>query len=225
MFSMEKIRKVPTVAEIHPWDRIPIVLKSIAGFNSCLTVSAMTLIFIWSIHLSVSKQIGDWPGIIATILMTSGPIIIALNFVNAKSIIGVILSRDGENASPPDIPGEGDNNTIEIPSAIPIVTEDDIAVQREIVGPTNVISQALAGFIATHVICFCSLLFTWTIHDAMINGHRLPGDVQLFMVVIGPVLTSWNFVRANATLTTVIQGASAIDRFRDKLAGLLATNK
>ncbi|QYN79958.1 hypothetical protein PQD71_gp065 [Kosakonia phage Kc263] len=214
---MDKIRK-QTVAEVHPWDRIPIILKSISGFNSCLTVSVMSLIFIWSVHISVSKSLSDWPGVITFSLMIGGPMIIALNFVNAKSVIGTILAKanDSEGGAP---------TTIEIPSATAIVTEDSVAVEREIIGPTTVILRAIAGFTATHVICFCSLLFTWTIHNSMIIGYRLPGDMQLFMVVIGPIITSWSFVRANATLTAVIEGASAIDRIRNKLAGVISTNK
>lgn len=214
---MDKIRK-QTVAEIHPWDRIPIILKSISGFNSCLTVSVMSIIFIWSVHISVSKSLSDWPGVITFSLMIGGPMIIALNFVNAKSVIGTILAKasDSEDGTP---------TTIEIPSATAIVTEDSVAVEREIIGPTTVILRAIAGFTATHVICFCSLLFTWTIHNSMIIGYRLPGDMQLFMVVIGPIITSWSFVRANATLTAVIEGASAIDRIRNKLAGVISTNK
>lgn len=215
---MDKIRK-QTVTEVHPWDRIPIILKSISGFNSCLTVSVMSVIFIWSVHISVSKSLSDWPGVITFSLMIGGPMIIALNFVNAKSVIGTILAKSN------DQPEGSPSPTIEIPSATAIVTEDDIAVEREIIGPTTVILRAVAGFTATHVICFCSLLFTWTIHNSMIIGYRLPGDMQLFMVVIGPIITSWNFVRANATLTAVIQGASAIDRIRNKLAGVLSTGK
>lgn len=214
---MEKIRK-QSATETHTWDRVPIILKSISGFNSCMTVSIMSVIFIWSVHITISKRIGDWPGAFTFMLMIAGPIIIALNFVNAKSIINTVLTKNGNEI-------DTQNTTIDIPSATPIVTEDDIAIEREITGPITVLLRAIAGFTATHVICFCSLLFTWTIHNSMLAGHRMPGDMQLFMVVIGPVITSWNFVRANATLTAVIQGASAIDRFRDKLAGIISTNR
>lgn len=213
---MDKIRK-QTVTDVHPWDRIPLILKSISGFNSCLTVSVMSVIFIWSAHISVSKSISDWPGIITLTLMVVGPIIIALNFVNAKSVIGTILSKANE---------EGENVTkIEIPSATGIVTEDDIAVERELTGPTTVILRAIAGFVAVHVICFCSLLFTWTIHNSMLSGYHLPANMQLFMVVVGPIITSWNFVRANATLNAVIKGATELEHWRDRLANVIATKK
>ena len=214
---MDKIRK-QTVTEIHSWDRVPLILKSISGFNSCITVSVMSIIFIWSAHVSVSKSFHDWPGITTLTLMVVGPIIIALNFVNAKSIIGTILSKTNED-------GEKPATTIEIPSATAIITEEDIALERELTGPTTVILRAIAGFVAVHVICFCSLLFTWTIHNSMLAGYHLPANLQLFMVVVGPIITSWNFVRANATLNAVIQGASGLEHWRDRLAGIIATKK
>lgn len=221
MSSMERIHKVQTTGEVHPWDRIPIILKAISGFNSCLTVSAMSALFIWAVHLGVTKGTADWPGPITCILMIIGPIIIALNFVNARSVITTIVESgklSEEDESQNVIP-------VEIPVATKLITEKDIAIEREITGPTTVLLRAIAGATSTHVICGCSLLFTWTIHDTMVLGRSLPGDIQLFMVVVGPIITSWNFVSANATLSAVINGASVIDRWRNKFSRLLATDK
>lgn len=218
---MERIRKVRTDGPVHPWDRIPIILKAISGFNSCLTVSAMSAIFIWSIHLAVTKGTAAWPGIITWVLMSIGPIIITLNFVNARSVITTIVASANAELDRDD----AEQKPVQIPMSTGLISERDIAIEREIVGPTTVLLRAIAGAISTHVICGCSLLFTWTIHDTMISGHSLPGDMQLFMVVVGPIITSWNFVRANATLSTVIQGASAFDRWRNKIATILATEK
>ncbi|AEV89575.1 hypothetical protein OBP_138 [Pseudomonas phage OBP] len=215
---MERIKTLTAETRIHPWDRIPIVLKAISGFNSCLTVSVTSAIFIWGIHQSVTTGVGTWPGIATALLMMIGPIIIAWNFVNAKSIITTILTQDPDGAEGDTIPKQ-----VVVPSATPIITESDIAVEREIVGPTTVILRAIAGAFSTHIICFCSLLFTWTIHDAMISGKHLPSNTELFMVVVGPIVTSWNFVRASATLSTVMQGTSAISKWRNKLSGWIAT--
>lgn len=216
---METIRKVNTNPQVHAWDRIPIILKGVSGFNSCLTVSIMSAVFIYSVHLAIVSGAGDWPGFITMVLMVIGPIIIALNFVNARSIITTIISHEEGVTDKGTAPTE-----VQIPPASPIVSAMDIAIEREVTGPTTTLLRAIAGAISTHVICFCSLLFTWTIHVAMIGGHRLPGDGELFMVVVGPIITSWSFVRANATLSTVIDGASALDRWRNKMANILATN-
>lgn len=219
--------KVRTKYEVKPWDRIPVVLRALSGFNSCLTVSVMSVVFIWSVHLSVTTGKATWPEFMTGLLMIIGPIIITINFVNAKSIISTIVGVTDEVEGRP----VGDSTVIPtqpsvmVASATGIVSQHDIAFEREIVGPTTVLLRAIAGTVSTHVICFCSLLFTWTIHDSMIAGNPLPGDAQLFMVVIGPIITSWNFVRANATLNAVIKGTSAINVWRDRLANMLSTQK
>lgn len=219
MYSMENVKTITPGEDVHPWDRIPIILKALSGFNSCVTVSVTSAIFIWSIHISVTSGIGVWPGIASAVLMMIGPIIIAWNFVNAKSIITTILVQNPDDSADT----EGVPRQVVVPAATAIVTENDIAVERELVGPTTVILRAVAGAFSTHVICFCSLLFTWTIHDSMIAGKALPSNSELFMVVVGPIVTSWNFVRASATLSTVMQSTSAITKWRNKLAGMLAT--
>lgn len=218
--------KVRTQYEVKPWDRIPVVLRAVSGFNSCLTVSAMSVIFIWSVHLSVTTGKSGWPEFFTGLLMIIGPIIITVNFVNAKSIIATIVGvteplDDREVSEGTTIP-EQPPVTVAAP-APGIVSQHDIAFEREIVGPTTVLLRAVAGAISTHVICFCSLLFTWTIHDMMLLGNELPTDPQLFLIVIGPIITSWSFVRANATLNAVIKGTTAIEVWRNRLASILST--
>jgi uncharacterized protein YaaW (UPF0174 family) len=223
---MERIHKVQTTGEVHPGDRIPIVLKAISGFNSCLTVSAMSALFIWAVHLGVTKGTTDWPGPITCILMIIGPIIIALNFVNARSVITTIV-ESGKSSGDEDEEIDVSQNVIpvKIPTATKLITEKDVAIEREITGPTTVILRAIAGATSTHVICGCSLLFTWTIHDSMILGKSLPGNIQLFMVVVGPVITSWSFVSANATLSAVMSGASVIHKWRVKVSSVIAPDR
>lgn len=219
--------KVRTNYEVKPWDRIPVVLRAISGFNSCLTVSVMSVIFIWSVHLSVTVNKAPWPEFTTGLLMIIGPIIITFSFVNAKSIISTIVGASDELEGKPA--GDGavipDQPPVMVTPAAGIVSQHDIAFEREIVGPTTVLLRAIAGAISTHVICFCSLLFTWTIHDSMLAEHVLPGDAQLLVIVVGPVITSWNFVRANATLNAVIKGTSAIDVWRNRLANMLSTQR
>lgn len=227
MYSMATPFKIQTSYEIKPWDRIPVILRAVSGFNSCLTVSAMSVIFIWSVHVSVTKGNAPWPDFITGLLMIIGPIIITINFVNAKSIISTIIGAtdDVEGKSDDDDTAIVPQPSVVVPPAPGIVSQHDIALEREIVGPTTVLLRAIAGAISTHVICFCSLLFTWTIHDIMIIGHPSPGDGQLFMIVVGPIITSWNFVRANATLAAVIKGTSKLDYWRNRIANVISVQK
>lgn len=218
---MEKksTRQVNTQNNSCMLDRAPIIMRAVSGFSSCLTVSVTSVIFIWSIHRAVTSGISSWPGLITAIIMLAGPIIITLNFVNAKGIITTILppqSSTGEEGIDSSQPV-----TLVIPKASPIMTPEDIAFERELMGHTSVLLRAVAGFISTHVICFCSLLFTITIHDSMVTGKPLPTNGELLLVVIGPVVTSWNFVRAGATLSAVMNGASNIDKYREKLSAII----
>lgn len=212
---MRKVKNREDGRVVHPWDRIPIILKSVSGFNSCLTVATMSIIFIVSINTALERNVGDWPTIGQMLLMMMGPVVIAWHFVNAKSIIATILTPDGTSES-----GTVEKKLV-IPTNTGILTEDDVAIERELVGPVTVILRAIAGFVATHSICFCSLFFTWTVHNALIIGKEMPSDIKLFLIVIGPIVTSWNFVRASSTISTVLSGASALKTFRAKMAGII----
>lgn len=197
-------------------DRFPILLRTISGFNSCLTVNMTSCIFIWAINEAGRIGSGSWPDPMQMGLMIIGPIIMAWNFVNAKTIINTLV----DSAAPEDSEIKTKAKTSIVPK-IPFITEQDIIVQKEIFGTGNVILRAIAGFISTHVICFCSLMFTLSIHTAFVQARELPSSSELFLVVVGPIITSWNFVRASNTLSAVISGTDAIKKFREKIANLL----
>jgi len=212
---METVRKI-NQSTVSKWDRFPLYLRSISGFNSCLTVALTSAIFIWSINEASLAGKQSWLTIseVQMFIMMVGPIIIAWNFVNAKSIITTILTSSGEN-------GSAEEQRVVVPKNIPVFTENDAAIEREMFGGATVVLRAIAGFVSTHVICFCSLLFTWTIHDAMVAGYPLPSSTKLVLVVIGPIITSWNFVKASNTLSAVMAGTSAIEKFRARAANIL----
>lgn len=176
--------------------------------------------FIWAINESRRSGVSDWPGELQSFLMLAGPIILALHFVNAKTIITTILTPLGsEHDKMVDRQGEIDK--VEIPKSTPILTEQDVALEREVLGHTAVLLKAIAGFISTHVICYCSLLFTSTIQDALLLGKPLPSDLELFLVVVGPIITSWSFVKAGSTLGAVVTGVNSIARFRRWTANII----
>lgn len=199
------------------YDRAALFLRNISGFSSCMSVCVISMIFVWSVHVGVSEYHRGYPGLVTMTIMIIGPIIMAWNFNNAKSIISTILINTDSD--------EVEEAKVAIPKTAPIITEEDIAIERGVVGRLGIALRYFAGCVSTHVICACSLLFTWTIHLAYSNGGVLPSNSELFMVVVGPIVTSWNFVRATATLNTVIKGASQIDKWRGKLSGWIAPNK
>ena len=191
---------------------IPGILKTISGFNSCLTVSLTSAVFIWSIHIAILTGKSAWPNVLTAFIMMMGPIIIALNFVNAKMMINSVMHQPT---------AEGDEPERFTPPLPPSSLLTLAAIEREMMGVPAMILRSIAGAISAHVICFCSLLFTWTIHDALIHGKPLPSDYELLLIVIGPVITSWSFVRAGGTLDTVIKSTNVINKARDKLAGFI----
>lgn len=218
---MEKVRKI-NPGTIGKWDKFPLYLRSVSGFNSCVTVATTSAIFIWSINEAAKVGMMSWMSVseFQMFIMMMGPIIMAWNFVNAKSIITTILTPDGkEDGSVKEV------TRVVVPQNTAVFTESDIAIEREMFGGATVMLRAIAGFISTQVICFCSLLFTWTIHDAMVAGFELPSGTKLTLVVIGPIITSWNFVKASNTLSAVMAGTSAIEKFRTKAANILMPNK
>lgn len=221
MCSMEKENKVNRQRMLEICDKMPIMLKAISGFNSCMTVSITSAIFIWSVHIAIANGKSTWPDVPTAVIMMTGPIIIAWNFVNARLMINSVISYD-QTQKEQEAKNEDDEET-------PVIKHPLMAgagaIERELIGAPAMILRAIAGTVSVHVICFCSLLFTWTIHDALINGKPLPSDYELLLVVVGPVITSWNFVRASVTLDSVIKSAGMINRARNKLANVLRTNE
>lgn len=215
---METVKKVERDERDQLYDKVALFMRNISGFSSCLTVCMISFIFVMSIHLGVTQHDRGYPGFTTLTLMIIGPIIMAWSFNNARSIISTILVAADKG-------GEETTQTVVIPKATPIITEEDIAIERGIVGRLGVGMRYFAGCISTHIICWCSLVFTWTIHISYTTDGVLPSNSQLFLVVVGPIVTSWNFVRASATLSTVIQGASQLDKWRGKVAGWISPNK
>lgn len=204
------------------YDWIPAVLRSTAGFNSCITVAVTSLIFAMTIWHSVSGNQG-WFSPTQIALMLSAPALLAWHFVNAKSILATVLSVDEQEIenheeTPPKKP-------LKIPGGTPLVTDTDIAVEREIFGLSTVLMRAVAGCIAVHVICLVSIIFTLTIREAVMSGKVLPGDMEVLIAVLPPMITSWSFMRVANTLAVIISGGNKLEQFREKLANVIKPSK
>ena len=106
-----------------------------------------------------------------------------------------------------------------------MVTDNDIAIERELFGLSTVLMRAIAGCISVHVICFVSIVFTITIRQAAIDGKALPTDIEVLLAVIGPVITSWSFVRAANTLAVLMSSGNRLINLREKLADIIRPSK
>ena len=203
------------------YDWIPAVLRSTAGFNSCITVGVTSLIFVMTIWHSVSSNQG-WFSPTQIAMMLSAPALLSWHFVNARSILATVLSVDQEELKDQE---ELPKKPLKIPGGTPLVTDTDIAVEREIFGLSTVIMRAVAGCISVHVICLVSIIFTLTIREAVMNGKVLPGDMEVLIAVLPPMITSWSFMRVSNTLGVIISGGNKLEQFREKLANIIKPSK
>ena len=202
------------------YDWIPVVLRSTAGFNSCMTVGVTSIIFIMTIYHGVIENEKGWFNSVQMVLMLCGPALLGWHFVNAKSILATVLSVDKEqhetNTSP---------KPLKIPGGTTLVTDKDIAIERELFGLSTVLMRAIAGCISVHAICFVSIVFTITIRQAVIEGKTLPSDIEVLISVLPPIITSWSFMRVSNTLAVIIAGGGKFAQFREKLAEVIKPNK
>lgn len=217
---MEK-KQTALINQNNEYDWIPGVLRTASGFNSCITVGLTSLIFVMTIYHSVVETGKDWFDGTQIALMLCGPIVIAWNFTNAKSILATVLSVDDSELKEQEQTEAVPIQEVKIPQGAALITDQDVSLERELFGLSTVMLRAIAGCIAVHVICFVSIIFTLTIRDASITGKTLPGNVEILLAVVGPVITSWTFVRAVNTLSVLMQSKSRLIDFREKLAELI----
>ncbi|QLM02899.1 hypothetical protein PQC07_gp162 [Aeromonas phage D3] len=186
----------------------------------------------------LASTIGWFNGVTITI-MTVAPIVIAWHFTNARGMLEKVLkmppSEDGlvesvksEVQSAHNSLGNLETCTTEecdqhtIPQGLGVITERDVGIEREIFGFTTVLLRAIAGFIASHAICMGSIIYTFTIRSAVITGKGMPGDVEVFLAIIGPVITSWSFMRAANTISALMTGTTAVIKMRKRIAELIS---
>lgn len=163
----------------------------------------------------MKTEIG-WIGGLEILIMLMGPVIIAWNFVNVHSTLESVIQANTEQT-------EGDQTT-STRKCYPkgYITPNDAAMEREVFGTGTMLLRALVGFIAAHSICFTSLVYTWTIRTAVLGGKVMPGEFDILIAVIGPIITSWNFVRAANTINVLISGGTMIMNFRTWLSTVIA---
>lgn len=191
-------------------NRAPLVLKAISGFTSSVTVTVNSLIFLWTTYILVIDLHGGWPSTTKLFIMFVGPIVTSLHFVNSVSVLSTLFANT-------------DKNTQEAIDSLKdkVVGGDDVSLERTLFGDLAVLLRASAGFITVVGICLGSLLFTYTIHMNVINEGSFPPDRTLALVVIGPIITSWTFMKANTTLKQLLESNKIKEFLKGKLKNYL----
>ncbi len=63
---------------------------------------------------------------------------------------------------------------------------------------------------------------SYTIHVSVSQHDIWPSEMSMFIMVVGPVVVSWQFMNVSKTLTTIFQGAGDLTKFRERVAGFIA---
>lgn len=218
------------------FDWIPMMLRTVSGFNSCVTVAVTSVIFMVTIRDAVlSSEIGWFNGWTIA-MMAAGPVVITWHFTNAKGMIEKVLRTPIPTVEDSEVTevkiAQNSLSAVEemtctsdchrIPSGANIITERDIGIERELFGLSTIILRALAGFISCHTICLGSIIYTFTIRSAVVTGGTMPGNIEVLVAIIGPIITSWSFMRAANTISVLISGTTALVKMRERLAAIIS---
>lgn len=110
----------------------------------------------------------------------------------------------------------GDND-----SSAPLV-HPPVGMEREILGKWTVFLRNFGGIVAVLVVSFMGVFNSYTIHVSVSEHNIWPSEMSMFIMVVGPVLCSWQFMNVSKTLTTIFQGAGDLTKFRERVAGFIA---
>lgn len=100
-----------------------------------------------------------------------------------------------------------------------------VGMEREILGKWTVFLRNFGGIVAVLVVSFMGVFNSYTIHVSVSEHNIWPSEMSMFIMVVGPVLCSWQFMNVSKTLTTIFQGAGDLTKFRERVAGIIAPNK
>lgn len=187
--------------------KVPIWLRAISGFLSAVTSTVITVIFSLTIYEAVLKTEIGYPSAPKILIMIIGPLISSFQFINISAILAAVVSHintesDDDNKDPP-------------PVAVGL--DAGASIEQRVYGDLTVLLRSVAGFICGLGICFASLTFTYVIHLGVIAGKGLPSDLEMAVVISGPIITSWTFMKAETTIKSLLK----IESISDKLKGLL----
>lgn len=199
----------------HNIKSFPNVMIAIGGFFSSITIISNTVLFIWTIHEIVINQGGSYPNPLKIFIMFIGPFITVIHFVNASSILVSMLKTINKSDS------NEDYEILRYENEIKFRNSDDVSFETEVFGKLFVTLRAIAGFLTVIGICIASFILTITIHQSATMGKSLPSDLVITIIVAGPILTSWTFMRAGTTINALLKNSGLKEYLRKKALDLL----
>lgn len=188
----------------------PIILRGLCGFMSAMTSAVITVIFSLTIYESVLKSYLGYPEAFKTLIMIIGPLISGWQFVNINSTLSALFQ-------------EVNNTTGNVKVAnVGIGIGAGESIEKQIYGKANVFLRSIAGFLCCTAINFASLLFTYVIHLGVLNGKPFPDNAIMLIVISGPIITSWTFMRAETTIRDLLKIEGLTDKLRKKAIEILS---
>lgn len=187
--------------------RIPIWLRGISGFLSAVTSTVITVIFSLTIYEAVLKTEIGYPSATKILIMIIGPLISSFQFINISAILAAVVSHMNTENDPTDSE----------PPPVAVGLDAGASIEQKVYGDLTVLLRSVAGFICGLGICFASLTFTFVIHLGVIAGKGLPSDLEMAVVISGPIITSWTFMRAETTIKSLLK----IETISDKLKAFI----
>lgn len=182
----------------------PVVLRAFCGFLSAITSAVITVIFSLTIYESVLRSYLGYPEAFKTLIMVVGPLISTWQFVNINSTLSALFQevndKENEFNGKVKIANAGKGNKGE-------------SIEKQIYGGANVVLRSIAGLLCCLAINFASLLFTYVIHLSVLEGKDFPGNMIMLIIISGPIITSWAFMRAETTIRDLLK----IDGIGEKL--------
>jgi len=101
-------------------------------------------------------------------------------------------------------------------------THPPAGIEREVLGKWTVNLRNFGGIIAVLVVSFMGVFNSYTIHVSVSQHDIWPSEMSMFIMMVGPVLCSWQFMNVSKTLNTIFKGAGDFTKLREQAARIIA---
>lgn len=146
-----------------------------------------------TIYVAVIENNMGFPGLYKTTLMMVATTISSWQFINVSSILAALLKVMNKETNE------------ELAAEVGVVTPSDVSVEHELFGTFNVLTRAIAGSLSCIAVCVFSLGFAYINYQSVLTNKVYAGELESTVVMVGPMIMSWTFMRASVTLKQVLK--------------------
>lgn len=117
-------------------------------------------------------------------------------------------------------PSQNDTAVIEDDGSVP--HPPPVGIEREVLGKWTVNLRNIGGIVAVLVVSIMGVFNSYTIHISVSEHSVWPSEMSMFIMVVGPVVVSWQFMNVSKTLNTIFKGAGDFTKLRERAARMIA---